>query len=931
MSTPLMRSSRCANTPLRIPCKFPNCKHWFGNKSGLTQHINRFHPDFQTSIPMVGNLASSGSVSIEPDNDPIEPSSGGIRPPQTGTEDEAVNSQWHGPGAKLYRNYHTKMTGLPCDANGEFLPPGSPPPPRPERPSDDWRPFNDCAEFELADLLYTRIQMSAGNINQLLDIFAACLHKHGGQSPFSGCAELYNAIDSLQVGDIGWESFGVAYSGDRTDCPAPWMDNVYDVWMRDPETAITEIVGDAQFQNLLDLAPYREYDSATNTRRWQDFMSGDWAWDEADTIAHDPATHGALMIPIILGSDKTTVSVATGQHNYYPLYLSIGNLHNTARRAHKNSVKLSLILLATKAHAATPAFRKFRCQLFHHSLSKILERLRPYMSKWKLLRFADGYFQRVIFTLGPYIADYEEQVLLSCIMRNWCPKCMSRNKDLDVDVLYRCQEHTDLLVEDIDMGVLWDEYGIVSDLVPFTNDFPRANIYLLLTPDILHQLIKGAFKDHLVEWIEKFIKRNQNRHALNVLDDIDQRIAAVASFAGLRRFPQGRNFKQWTGDDSKALMKVYMPAINGHVPVEMVHTLRAFLEFCYLVRRNVIDENSLNQIQDALRRFYQFCGIFKDTNVVNLFSLPRQHSMKHYVDMIRLFGAPNGLCSSITESKHIKAVKEPYRRSNRNQPLGQMLLINQRLEKLAAARSDFTARGMLNSPILQALQDEPSGSYEEDIEGAEPIDLDPTAVEARVRLMQTIQRSRARTVHQLGGELSIPNIVTLLATFLFDQQHQDDGDRRHDLLNIPEHNYPYYDGKIKVVNSASASFYAPSDASGIHGMRREFIQTDPMSGLEVVHVLAFFSFYFKGIYYPCAAVHWFDRVGDEPDEDTGMWLHQRGISIIHIDSIYRAAHLIPVYGKHIIPSHLHPHHSYDSFHLFYVNRFADHHAFEIAS
>ena len=33
-------------------------------------------------------------------------------------------------------------------------------------------------------------------------------------------------------------------------------------------------------------------------------------------------------------------------------------------------------------------------------------------------------------------------------------------------------------------------------------------------------------------------------------------IAAVPSFPGLRRFPEGRGFKQWTGDDSKALMKV---------------------------------------------------------------------------------------------------------------------------------------------------------------------------------------------------------------------------------------------------------------------------------------------------------------------------------------------------------------------------------------
>jgi hypothetical protein len=42
---------------------------------------------------------------------------------------------------------------------------------------------------------------------------------------------------------------------------------------------------------------------------------------------------------------------------------------------------------------------------------------------------------------------------------------MARNKDLDADALYHCQDHTHLLVEDIDLGLLWDEYGIVGDLV----------------------------------------------------------------------------------------------------------------------------------------------------------------------------------------------------------------------------------------------------------------------------------------------------------------------------------------------------------------------------------------------------------------------------------------------------------------------------------
>jgi hypothetical protein len=52
----------------------------------------------------------------------------------------------------------------------------------------------------------------------------------------------------------------------------------------------------------------------------------------------DPTTEGAMYCPIILGSDKTTVSVATGHVEYHPLYLSLGPLHNSVRRAHRNSV-----------------------------------------------------------------------------------------------------------------------------------------------------------------------------------------------------------------------------------------------------------------------------------------------------------------------------------------------------------------------------------------------------------------------------------------------------------------------------------------------------------------------------------------------------------------------------------------------------------------
>jgi hypothetical protein len=143
---------------------------------------------------------------------------------------------------------------------------------------------------------------------------------------------------------------------------------------------------------------------------------------------------------------------------------------------------------------------------------------------------------------------------------------------------------------------------------------------------------------------------------------------------------------------------VYLGAIAGHVPPAVVKCLSAFLDFCYIVRRNAITASDLDKLKDALNRFHHHRAFFVGTAGVtgDFISLPRQHSLLHYIRSIRLFGSPNGLCSSITESKHIKAVKEPWRRSSRYKALIQMLQTISRLEKLAAARKAFTQLGMMD-------------------------------------------------------------------------------------------------------------------------------------------------------------------------------------------------------------------------------------------
>jgi len=81
---------------------------------------------------------------------------------------------------------------------------------------------------------------------------------------------------------------------------------------------------------------------------------------------------------------------------------------------------LSTCIPADTQFVGTEAFRKFCRQLFHQSLTTILHSLRPGMMKPEIACCADGHLQRVIYGLGPYIADYPEQVILACIVSGWC-------------------------------------------------------------------------------------------------------------------------------------------------------------------------------------------------------------------------------------------------------------------------------------------------------------------------------------------------------------------------------------------------------------------------------------------------------------------------------------------------------------------------------
>ncbi|KAE9403278.1 hypothetical protein BT96DRAFT_815328, partial [Gymnopus androsaceus JB14] len=191
-------------------------------------------------------------------------------------------------------------------------------------------------------------------------------------------------INDIRQGDVPWESFTVKYNGelpeDRSSVPA-WKLQGYEVWFRDPLKVLEQMLANPSFKNKFDVSPKQLFNNGKHLYR--NLITGNWAWVQCDEIAEDENTHGAMFVPVILRSDKTTVSVATGQNEYYPLYISLGNVHSSVRHAHRNAVALLGFLSMPKTsqdHSGSAEFRKFCRQLFHTSLESALGSLRLHMT-----------------------------------------------------------------------------------------------------------------------------------------------------------------------------------------------------------------------------------------------------------------------------------------------------------------------------------------------------------------------------------------------------------------------------------------------------------------------------------------------------------------------------------------------------------------------
>jgi hypothetical protein len=144
-------------------------------------------------------------------------------------------------------------------------------------PESPWEPYANGVQFKTADFLYRRAEMSAGNIDELLDIWAESTLERGEDPPFQSHDHIYETIDATRHGDVPWKCLVITSNGVTDDSCPSWQKDEWEVFYRDPDLVIRQMLENPDFDGQMDYAAYVGLDN-TGKRYWNDFMSGNFAY-----------------------------------------------------------------------------------------------------------------------------------------------------------------------------------------------------------------------------------------------------------------------------------------------------------------------------------------------------------------------------------------------------------------------------------------------------------------------------------------------------------------------------------------------------------------------------------------------------------------------------------------------------------------------------
>ncbi|KAF8489361.1 hypothetical protein F5888DRAFT_1638649 [Russula emetica] len=443
---------------------------------------------------------------------------------------------------------------------------------------------------------------------------------------------------------------------------------------------------DPEFVDHLVFAPERHYTSHERTTRiYNKMYTGDWWWKVQTALeTHRP---GATIVPIIISSDKTQLTLFCDKMAY-PIYMTIGNIpKQTCRKMSCHAQILLGYIPTTKLFGISnkAARRHALANLFHACMNDALGPISSYGETGLEMMSRDGVWHRCHPIFATFDGDYPEQALMTCTYYGRCPKCTVAPNQLG--------EYESFLPR-VQSGVL-DTYGLANSDVhafnlaccdagmkliyrPFWETLPLVDVFLSITPDILHQMLQGMVK-HIISWLVGVFGTAA----------IDAQCHAIPPNHNLRPFMKGITlFSRVSGHEHKKIcifllgLIIDLPVPGGQGSTRIIRAVRALMDFLYLAQYGSHTSDTISLLQDSLTRFHDNKDVFLELRIRENFRLLKLHSLMHYASSIWLFGTTDNYNTEQSERLHINLAKNAYRATNHKDEYAQMTKWLERREKI---------------------------------------------------------------------------------------------------------------------------------------------------------------------------------------------------------------------------------------------------------
>ncbi|KAJ7060379.1 hypothetical protein C8F01DRAFT_988880 [Mycena amicta] len=542
-----------------------------------------------------------------------------------------------------------------------------------ELDDNPWAPFQSQIDWEVARWAKLRGSTSTAltdllQINGLTDALGLS---------YRTSRELNQIIDqSLPSGRPIFERHEVVVGGEA-----------FDVFFRPILPCARALFGDPDYAKDLIFAPEKHYTDAEKTdRMYYDIHTGKWWWGTQKAL--DELEPGGTIVPIIISTDKTQTTTFRNK-SCYPMYATIGNIPKEIRRKPSRQAYILVGYLPTtrlehiKNHAAR---RRALANLYHACLRKILSPLETAGLDGLDWKTGLGDIHRCHPIFAIFGGDYPEQCLVTGVKNGECGVCPCPVHQLgDLTVMYEPRDLEGVLIALAKSGGNVTEFtkackaaGIKPLFEPFWERLPFSNIFLSITPDILHQLLQGVLK-HVFNWVKEAYGP----------EEIDARCRRLPPNHNVRLFLKGvSSLSRISGTEHGQISRILLglivdlPLPGGQSPLKLLRAVRAILDFLYLSQYPVHTTATLKKLDDALDRFHANKSIFVTLGIREHFNFPKLHNISHESMFIKLYGTADNYNTEYTERLHIDFAKDAYRASNRKDEYFQMTLWLERKEKI---------------------------------------------------------------------------------------------------------------------------------------------------------------------------------------------------------------------------------------------------------